>query len=155
MKSIRFVWVGRLKTPFWREAATHYWNCLGRYWRLEELCVKDGDSRLPETGRVEREGERILDALRPGSACVALDERGEQYSSRELSSMLSSLLQDTSSPCFVIGGPFGLADAVLARCSRRLSLSRLTFPHELARVMLLEQLYRATTILKGSGYHHD
>ncbi len=158
LKTVRFVWVGRLRTSFWRDAADHYWKQLGRHYRLQERCVKDAAGNMSAAERCRKEGEGLLAALDAGdrSECaVALDEHGKQLRSAELAAFFESQEQKgRQGLCFVVGGAYGLSDAVLERCDLSLSLSPMTFPHEMARVVLLEQLYRAVSIIKGLPYHH-
>ena len=104
---------------------------------------------------VAREGERLLAALMPADHVIALDERGRELTTRELSAWLGSRMQQGDDLVFVIGGPDGLAPEVLARSNYTLALSRLTLPHALARVLLTEQLYRAHCILANHPYHRD
>lgn len=154
MKTLRFIWIGKLKEDFWRGAAEHYWMRLGRFFRLEEICVKDGAAAATAV-RIQDESARLVAQLRPQDRCICLDEQGKARSSQELADAVAAWTTDGNrTSCFVIGGPFGLGSAVLERCAERLSLSKMTLPHEMARVVLLEQLYRAATILKGMPYHH-
>ena len=102
---------------------------------------------------IATEGERLLNALHPGDHVVALDERGRELTTRELADWLGKRMQEGEDLAFVIGGPDGLAPGVLARCNFSLSLSRLTLPHALVRVLLSEQLYRAHSILTHHPYH--
>src|SRR5262249_59498528 len=104
---------------------------------------------------VAREGERLLAALLPADHVIALDERGRELTTRELSAWLGSRMQQGEDLAFLIGGPDGLAPEVLARSNYTLALSRLTLPHALARVLLTEQLYRAHCILANHPYHRD
>jgi 23S rRNA (pseudouridine1915-N3)-methyltransferase len=101
------------------------------------------------------EGARLLASLRPRDHAVGLDERGRQLTTRELAEWLQGRLQQGDDLAFLIGGPDGLAPEVLARSHLQLALSRLTLPHALARVLLLEQLYRAHAILAHHPYHRD
>lgn len=101
------------------------------------------------------ESERILAAVRADDFVIALDERGKQLSTRELADWLHERMQDGRDLVFVVGGPDGLAADVLTRSNLSMSLSRLTFPHALVRVVLAEQLYRAHTVLAGHPYHRD
>jgi 23S rRNA (pseudouridine1915-N3)-methyltransferase len=156
MKGLHFVWVGKLKAGFWRDAADHYSKRLERFHPLRETCLKDGPGKLPPEQRNEDEGRRILAALEPSAWVVCLDESGKQRTSRQTAALLRDLTEDANrAPTFVIGGAFGLADAVRSRADLLLGLSRMTLPHEMARVVLLEQLYRAASILRGLPYHHD
>jgi len=137
---IRVVAVGRLKASWAQEACAEYARRARRYARVEVVEVAD---REPvEAGR------RLLEAAR-GRPLVACDPGGEALSSQEL----ADLLGRHGSPCFLVGGPDGLSDEVRHGCDRRLSLGPLTLPHELARVVLLEQIYRGLSILKGHPYH--
>ena len=151
---LRLLCVGKLKTPFWREAAEHYRRRLGRWRRVEVVEVRDGDAALAPAARSAQEGRRLLEALAREAAPVALDEGGETLDSPGLAALLRHCDEAARRPVFVIGGPFGLAPEVLAACPRRISLSAMTWPHELARVLLLEQLYRAECILRNIPYHH-
>ena len=131
--------VGRLRNAGLRTTSDEYLKRLRRYAKVEEREVKD-EARLPE-------------AI-PGEArLVALSRRGEMWSSTELSQRTSAWDQDGRDVAFAIGGAAGLPAALLRRAERVWSLSPLTFPHELARVILLEQLYRAFTIRRGEPYH--
>ena len=158
LKSLRFVWVGKLRTSYWRDAAGHYWKQLGRHYRLQERCVKDTAGNMSAAERCRREGDGILAALEGGDRTeyvIALDEHGKQLRSAELASFVEAQeLQGSQGLCFVVGGAYGLSPAVLQRCDYTLALSAMTFPHEMARVVLLEQAYRAVSILKGLPYHH-
>ncbi|MDR3045909.1 MAG: 23S rRNA (pseudouridine(1915)-N(3))-methyltransferase RlmH [Desulfovibrio sp.] len=155
MKSLRLLAVGKLKTPFWQQAAAHYLERLRHTWRVTETLVRDGDAALPPAKRNADEGTRLLAALGPADIVVCLDERGKAHTSREFAALLDRLTENaTAVPCFVIGGAYGLDDAVLKRAALRVCLGPMTFPHEMARVVLLEQLYRADCILRGSPYHH-
>jgi 23S rRNA (pseudouridine1915-N3)-methyltransferase len=104
---------------------------------------------------IAAEGRRLLGELRRDDHVAALDERGAQLSTRELAEWLNTRMHSGEDLAFVIGGPDGLAPAVLARSNTRLALSRLTLPHALARVLLLEQLYRARALLAHHPYHRD
>lgn len=151
---LRLLCVGRLKTPFWREAAAQYLERLGRWRRVDLVEVRDGDAALAPGARSAQEGRRLLEALGAPEGAIALDEGGETLDSPGLAALLRRCDERGLRPAFVIGGPFGLSPEVLAACPRRLSLSAMTWPHELARVLLLEQLYRAECILRKIPYHH-
>lgn len=155
MKTLSFLWIGSLKKAWWREACEHYTARLGKFHSLRETVLKDAPGKLPEQERRRHEGVRILDKLGSGDYAVVLDESGTQLTSEELAERLRTWVEDPGrAPCFVIGGAYGLSGEVLQRADFVWSLGRLTLPHELARVLLLEQLYRASTILSGAPYHH-
>lgn len=154
MKRLRILAVGRLKSPHWREAADFYRKRLSRNLQIEEQCVKDADPSLPLAGRKEVESARLQKLVRPGDIAIRLDEKGDSMSSRAFASLLGGIYERGQTPCFLIGGAYGLSPTLAESVSRSLSLGPLTFPHEMARVILLEQIYRAENILAGTGYHH-
>lgn len=146
---------GKLKEAYWQQAADEYLKRLRPYRTLS--LVELPDERL-EAGReaqaMQREAERVLALVKPGTYLIALTERGEQPDSEALSARLTALDHtEHREALFVIGGACGLAKDVLARADWRLGLSSLTMPHQLARVVLIEQLYRAERIRKGEPYH--
>ena len=103
-----------------------------------------------------REGQGIITALNPGDRVVLLDERGEMLTSRQFAQRFQQRMSaGVKRLVFVVGGPYGFSEEVYARADARLSLSAMTFPHDLVRLLFIEQLYRAMTILKGEKYHHD
>lgn len=156
MSKIVFIWVGKLKESFSKDGCAHYWKKLSRFFKLEEAVVKDGPSKLPTTERNKKEGEGILGKVKKGDVLIILDEHGERLTSRELAKRLRKWVDAPNQrPVFVIGGPFGLSDEVKQAARHAIRLSDMTLPHELARLVLLEQLYRAGTIHKNMPYHHD
>lgn len=152
---LSLVCVGRLKTPFWKEAAAHYAARLQRRHVLREILIKDADPSLPVAERKALEGRRILAALPPGNLLICLDEHGTARTSTDFAAWLEHIFGTLrKTPCFIIGGAFGLSPEVIARAHHSLSLGPMTLPHELARVVLLEQLYRADAIALNMPYHH-
>ena len=151
--------VGKMKDRAYRELADEYLKRLGRYGRYEEIEISDlpepaGASRALEEQVKAREGEAILAKLRPGDRVIALTIGGKPLSSEELAKHLAELRTGgTGRIVYIIGGSLGLGENVLARADEEMSMSRMTFPHRLARVMLLEQLYRAEKIIAGERYH--
>lgn len=147
--------VGRLRSEGAARLARDYAGRAGRYASLDLVEVRD--SREKEAARAaDDEGARLLAALRPDDRLVLLDERGKSISSPELAAFLGDAERAGGSRrlVFAVGGAWGVSDAARARAERMLSLSKMTLPHELARVVLLEQLYRAFTILRNEPYHH-
>ena len=144
--------VGKLR-PSYRAACDDYVRRLGRYLRLGEVEVREA-SRAPtvEAQRADEE-RRLLAQLTAGSRLVALARQGAAWSSEELARRLQRWTLDARPVVLVIGGSHGLAPTLIARASERWSLGPLTLPHELARVVVAEQLYRACTILRGEPYH--
>lgn len=146
--------VGKLRTPHWQQAQDTYRKRLQRYTRFELIEVKDAVGRgLPDAAAMQKEGELLLKAAVSAARLIALTPTGTQMSSTQLAAFLQQQVQVFGRLAFLIGGPLGFSDEVLVQCHEQLSLSPLTFPHELARVILLEQLYRACTILNHEPYH--
>jgi 23S rRNA (pseudouridine1915-N3)-methyltransferase len=144
--------VGKLR-PSYREAVDDYLRRLGRYLRVREVEVREA-SRAPsaEAQRAE-EAERLLAKRPAGSRLVALARQGDGWSSEELARRVERWRQEARPVALAIGGSHGLAPDLLASAAERWSLGPLTLPHELARVVVAEQLYRASTILRGEPYH--
>lgn len=137
-------------------AVEAYEERAGHYWKLDLVEVEAGvPGRHPRPERVKAaEAERILAKVPDGMRLIALTRTGKSMGSRALSSLLADhAVHATPGVVFCIGGAFGLGASVLARADRTLSLSSLTLPHEMARLVLAEQLYRAGTILRGEPYH--
>lgn len=138
------------------EAIAEYEGRLRHYFAFEAVEVKEEPFRRPgDAARVrEEEGARLLARVPPGYEVVALHETGKPWSSEQLSRWLSELaVRGSAGAAFLVGGAYGLSDAVLRAASRQLSLSAMTLPHELARLVLTEQLYRAGTMARGEPYH--
>ena len=155
MKKIRILAVGKIKTPHWQAAALHYRERLRRSYNIEEITVRDADPALTPAARNKEDGARLLASVKPADIIFCLDERGDQFTSPAFAAALSRRLENaTRIPCFIIGGAYGLSDEVRNKASVLLSLGAATLPHELARVVLWEQLYRADCIIKGIPYHH-
>lgn len=151
---ITVVAVGRLKEQHWRHAAEEYIKRLSPYSTLTVTEVPDRDVTRDEARALAEEGADVVRALPAGAHVVALEIGGRQRSSEEVAGWLSGLaLEGRSHVAFVLGGAAGLAPEVLARADERLSLGPLTLPHQLARVVLLEQVYRAFRIQRGEPYH--
>ena len=149
---LALVSVGKLR-PYYRAAADDYLRRLRRYATPTEREVREA-SRAP-TVPLQRaeEAARLKTRLADGSSVVALAREGTGWSSRELARQLDRWLLAARPLAFVIGGSAGLDPSLIARADARWSLGPLTFPHELARIIVLEQLYRAFTILRGEPYH--
>lgn len=154
-KALRLLCVGKLKIPFFRAAAEHYAERLGKYRQLIVSEVRDGEPSLPPERRREVESQRLLESLTSQDLPIVMDERGKNPASPDLASLLRKLDEEAGGrPCLLVGGPFGLSESLRQKARHVISLSAMTLPHELARVVLLEQLYRAETILRNVPYHH-
>lgn len=145
--------VGTRLEPWVYDAFDAYKARLPRHLGLELEEVPLGRRAAGASAAVEEEGERLLRHVRPGALTLALDERGQQWSSAELAGQLRNWLEQQPRVAILVGGPDGLSAACRERADRIWSLSRLTFPHAVVRVLLAEQLYRAWTILQGHPYH--
>ena len=147
MLRIQLICTGKLKESFYAAACEEYNKRLQRYCALDII-------ELPESGDIKRDGETMLARIGTGAFVVAMCIEGKGLSSEELAGLLGKCaVQGKSRVCFLIGGSDGLSDEVKRRADVRLSMSRMTFPHHLARVMVLEQIYRAFNINEGGKYH--
>lgn len=159
MLSVRLICVGKLGERFWADACAEYRKRLGAYCKLE--IIELPEQRLPQSpsegelaAALEREAAAIETQLIPGAKIIALCVEGKPLSSEAFSAYLSRLtVSGVSRVCVLIGGSCGLAERLKQRADLRLSMSAMTFPHHLARVMALEQLYRALNIAAGGKYH--
>lgn len=156
---ITILCVGKIKEKFYRDAIAEYEKRLSRYCKLEIVEVSDektpdNASELVEKQIKDKEAERMEKYLLPDAYVVALAIEGKQLDSVELSEKIERLgVSGTSHIIFVIGGSLGLADSVLKRADFLLSFSKMTFPHQLMRVVLLEQIYRSYRIMNHEPYH--
>ena len=154
MRKITVVAVGRLKERHWRDAADEYRKRLAPSAAVEVVEVADRDVTPDEGRALAEEGADVVRALPDGARVFVLDVGGRERTSEEFAAHLADLAVDGNSHAvFVIGGAAGLSDEVVARAHERLSLGRMTLPHQLARVVLLEQLYRSFRIQRGEPYH--
>lgn len=156
---ITVVAVGKVKEKFYTEAIAEYGKRLSRYCKLEMIQVADektpdGASQAQERQIKEREGQRILAQIRDGAYVIVLAIEGKMMGSKELAAKIERLgTQGKSQVVFVIGGSLGVSRQVIERADEALSFSRMTFPHQLMRVILLEQVYRCYRIIGGEPYH--
>lgn len=159
MLSVSLICVGRLKDAFFEDAAAEYLKRLKAFAKVQvhevkacELCPEPGEAQIASA--LEKEGEQIIKKIPRGAAVVSLCIEGRLFSSEDTARLLSdTALSGKSEICFIIGGSFGLCDRVKNLSSVKLSMSKMTFPHRLARIMLLEQLYRGFKINAGEKYH--
>jgi 23S rRNA (pseudouridine1915-N3)-methyltransferase len=150
---VRVVAVGKDRSGLFAPAAEEYRARLERYLKFELLEVPEARRHAGTPRAKEEEGETLLAKLRDGERVVLLDERGTEETSAAFARRVARWLEQGRDVALVVGGADGLSDAVRARADEVLALSRMTLPHRLARVVLLEQLYRAMTILRGEPYH--
>lgn len=154
---LRIITVGSRQPAWVDEAVADYLRRFRPPWRVEllELEAAARSAQRGAAAAIEREGERVLAAVRERERIVLLDERGKTLATRELAERLAHLATETPDLALLIGGPDGHAPAVRARATESWSLSKLTLPHGLARVLLVEQLYRAQTLASGHPYHRE
>ena len=156
---ISIVCVGKIKEKFYTQAIAEYVKRLSRYCNLNIIEVADEKTKEQATEHEiaivkHKEGERILKSIREDSYVIALAINGKMFDSVELSEKIEKLgVLGTSHTYFVIGGSLGLSDQVLKRANFHLSFSKMTFPHQLMRVILLEQIYRSYRIMNHEPYH--
>ena len=156
--NMALVCMGRLKEKYWRDAATEYEKRLSRFGKWETIELPDLPEPANSSPAIEeqikkKEGEAILARIRDGDIVVCRCIDGRQMDSVQLSAKLTELIDTGRRVVFVIGGSLGLSPEVVRRAQLRLSFSPMTFPHQLARIMLLEQTYRALKIAAGERYH--
>lgn len=156
--NMALICMGKLKEKYWRDAAAEYEKRLSRFGKWETIELPDlpepsNSSPAIEEQIKKKEGEAILAKLRDGDVVVCLCIDGKQMDSVQLSKKLTELIDTGRRVVFIIGGSLGLSDEVVRRAQVKLSFSPMTFPHQLARIMLLEQTYRALKIAAGERYH--
>lgn len=157
MKIILMV-VGKTSTKFVRDGVAEYAGRINRFIPFEIKVIPDIKTtrKLTEQAQKEAEGSQILAHFQPTDHVVLLDERGKELTSREFSTFIEQKSQTVpKNLIFVVGGPYGFSPEVYNRANGLLSLSKMTFPHELVRLFFTEQIYRAITISRNMPYHHD
>lgn len=158
MLSVKIITVGTLKESYLKDAVAEYSKRLSAYCKLtvvqlKESRLSDSPSEKEIENALEEEARSILAEMSPRAYKIAMCVEGKQMSSEKLAQRLESVSSQTSEVCFVIGSSHGLAERVKSACDMRLSVSELTFPHQLLRVILLEAVYRAFNIIAGTKYH--
>ncbi len=155
---IKLLCMGAVRDTAIGTAITLYTKRIPYYWPFSLVCLPD--VKTPKAAGIDKqkelEGERFLAEIAPGDFVVLLDERGREFTSREFSDFIvRKAVELPKSLVFIIGGPYGFSKAMYNRADSLLSLSKMTFPHELVRLFFVEQIYRAGTISRGEPYHHD
>lgn len=158
MIQVTVITVGTLKEAYWRDALAEYEKRLGAFCsyravHLKEERLSDHPSQKEIDAALENEGKRMLAAIPPRAYCIALCVEGKQFSSEGLAKKLEEVSAQRGALCLLIGSSFGLSPTVKAASDLQLSVSELTFPHQMMQVLLLEVLYRCFGILKGTKYH--
>ena len=158
MLPVTILTVGRLKDRFFEDASAEYMKYLKQFSKTEIVeipaaTLPDNPAQTQIQTALDKEAEAILKRIPDSAFVAALCIEGKQYSSEDMAELLKANQQTGKPVFFIIGGSYGLSDTVKKRANVRLSMSRMTFPHHLARVMVGEQIYRAFTIIEGSKYH--
>ena len=155
---IKFIVTGRTEDDYVKAGINHFSHRIKKYTPFEILFIPVAKytGGTPAKEQVKRESDQIRKAIGEGDVVVLLDEHGKEMTSREFSGFLQKkFLSGKKSLLFIAGGAYGFDEELKRKASQMISLSRMTFPHQLVRVIFLEQLYRALTILKHEPYHHD
>ena len=158
MATVTLITVGTLKEAYLRDAVSEYKKRLSQYARVEEIELKEEriqneDNKAEIDAALSREADKILSAIPKDSMKIALCVEGKQYSSEELAAMVSEGIDNSGKITFIIGSSYGLDNRVKRECDIKLSFSRLTFPHQLMKVVLFEAIYRSFTIIHKKRYH--
>lgn len=156
--NIELLSIGKTKTDFVKKGIEEYQKRLQRYvpFAFQEIPDVKNTGKLSVEEQKEAEGQLLLSRIQSSDYVVLLDERGRQYTSVEFSEKLQKTMSSGRKKLlFVIGGPYGFSKKVYERADEMLSLSKMTFNHEMVRLFIIEQLYRAMTILRGEPYHHQ
>lgn len=158
MANITIISVGTLKESYLKDAVSEYKKRLSQYARVDEVNIKEErianeDDQSEIRRALDSEAEKILAAIPKGAGKIALCVEGKQYDSVALAGLIGRMADESGKIALIIGSSHGLSDRVKKECDVRLSVSALTFPHQLMRVVLLEALYRSFTILAGKKYH--
>lgn len=157
MKIVLLV-VGKTDAAYLAAAVGEYGNRLTHYVPFELVVLPDVKNvkNLSEAQQKEKEGEAILKMLQPGDCPVLLDDKGQQFTSLQFAAYLEKKMHTVPKRLlFIVGGPYGFSEAVYRAAAEKLSLSKMTFSHQMVRLIIAEQLYRAMTILHHEPYHHE
>lgn len=150
--------IGKINTNWILEGVGIYESRINRYTKYSTIVIPDikNPKSLSTDNIKEEEGKQILGNLQPSDYVVLMDEKGKEFTSREFAGWIQKQFNTGRKRLvIIIGGPFGFSDSVYQRCDYKMALSKMTFTHEMAKLILSEQMYRAMTILKGEPYHHD
>lgn len=150
--------IGKTDEKPLEELIQKYENRLPQHWNYQRIEIPDIKNRknLSESQQKDKEAELILSKLTPSDYVFLLDEKGKQMKSTDFSNKIQTIFnQSMKQVVFIIGGPYGFSDKIYQRANQKLSLSKMTFTHQMVRLFLVEQLYRAFAILHGKPYHHE
>lgn len=150
--------IGKTDISFVSEGCDEYFKRIKRYIKFDFKVIKDikNSANMDESQQKKLEGDKIFGIISPSDVVVLLDENGKELTSREYSAFLSKqMVSSVKNIIFVIGGPYGFSDEIYKRANFKISLSQMTFSHQLVRLIFAEQLYRAFSIINNEPYHHD
>ena len=154
---VKLVLIGKTDLNYLKEGINEYEKRLKHYLPMEIVVIPDlkNTKKLSEDQQKQKEGELILGQIKDGDFTVLLDEKGKEFSSVDFSKFIEKqMISGLRNLIFVVGGPYGFSDKIYKRANTKISLSKMTFSHQMVRMIFLEQLYRAMTIIKGEPYHH-
>ena len=155
---IKLIVIGKTKSKFLLDGENEYQKRLKHYCKFSELIIPDikNGGKLSKKELKEKEGNLILASIKNSDYVILLDDKGLELSSTDFAEFLNKkMVSSTNELVFIIGGAFGFSESLYRRANTKLSLSKMTFSHQMVRMIFKEQLYRAFTILKGEKYHHD
>ncbi|GHT33739.1 ribosomal RNA large subunit methyltransferase H [Bacteroidia bacterium] len=157
MAKIALITVGKTTQKYVEEAVNEYLKRLKFYVSFELIVIPElkDTKNIPLPLQKEKEGELILKKIEDNDDVILLDEKGREFTSTDFAAFVEKRLLAGKRIVFVIGGPFGFSPDIYARANAKISLSQMTFSHQIIRIIFAEQLYRAFTILKGENYHHE
>lgn len=151
------IWVGKTVNKHFVAGINDYVERIGHYMPFETVTIPElkNTKKLSEEQQKTAEGELILKQIQPSDTVVLLDEHGKEMRSIEFAAWTEKKQQTARRLIYIIGGPYGFSEAVYQRADEKISLSRMTFSHQMVRLVFVEQIYRACTIIKGEPYHHE
>ncbi len=154
---IKLIMIGKTTGDLYIDAIEDYTNRIKHYnnFSIHVIPGLKNTKKLSQEQQKQAEGELILKELTAQDTVILLDERGKEYRSMEFAKWLENKQLTAQNIVFVIGGPYGFSDNIYKRANEKISLSKMTFSHQMVRLIFVEQLYRACTIIKGESYHHE
>lgn len=154
---IKLIMIGKTTGDLYIDAIDDYTNRIKHYnnFSIHVIPGLKNTKKLSQEQQKQTEGELILKELTAQDTVILLDERGKEYRSMEFAKWLENKQLTAQNIVFVIGGPYGFSDSIYKRANEKISLSKMTFSHQMVRLIFVEQLYRACTIIKGESYHHE
>lgn len=154
---IKLIMIGKTTGDLYIDAIDDYTNRIKHYnnFSIHVIPGLKNTKKLSQKQQKQAEGELILKELTAQDTVILLDERGKEYRSMEFAKWLENKQLTAQNIVFVIGGPYGFSDSIYKRANEKISLSKMTFSHQMVRLIFVEQLYRACTIIKGESYHHE